>query len=751
MPDLNPALMQTLLNTFRAEAAEHLQNLNKALLHIEAALEESERQPLIQEAFRAAHSLKGAARAVSINDIEVLAHAMENVFQQARDNGLVLNVAICDILYDNLDAIEAVLNQREADVEALKERLQAALSPSQKPPAEAAPSPPQKPPAEAAPTNHQADEAEVTTQQPKEAVAPAPQTAANNSAAADTIRVSVSKLDDLMAQVGELLVSRISAEQRLNEIIEMRYQINRWSKSWREIKSLLPRIQGETAVQLHDALHRHASIMDNFVQMFGDLDQATNRDTLRLQMVMDNLQEKVRHVRMIPFQTITLVLERVVRDAARTEHKQVEFEVHGQDIELDKKVLELLKDPLIHLLRNAVGHGIEAPEERIKAGKDGTGRVTVQVLQRGSEVHIHVMDDGRGFDLEKLRDSYAKHYQDADLDMTNDDISMAFMPGVSTASEITELAGRGIGLDIVRERLEKMQGRITIINKPGQGAQFELIVPTSMAMTRGLIVRAGNDQYAIPLLSVEKIIHPESFVTISGKRMLKVDDKPLPLARLSTLLERPYTPAKGEQDLAIILTVADQKLALLVNDAVTEQEFAVKPLETPLKCVRNVTGTAMLGNGEPIIVLSPADLVRSARGSHMASTTVVDENRDVKRHANILVVDDSITTRTLEKNILEAAGYTVFTATDGREGIQKLRDNPVDIIVSDIEMPNMNGFELTRTVREDEDYSEMPLILVTSLESSDDRERGMLAGANAYIVKRGFDQAELLTTIEQLL
>jgi len=725
MPELDPTLMQSLLSTFRAEAIEHVETLNQSLLSMERTVNDAECKTQLQTAFRAAHSLKGAARAVSIHDIEHIAHAMETVLQQARDGALEMTVDICDLLYDSLDGIQGVLDERLVDADTIIGRLHA-VSPNGKTPAGDAPD---------------ADPAE--NPEPDE---PIKAPLASN----DTIRVAVDKLDELMAQVGELLVARISTEQRLTDIRNMRYQVGNWSKTWREIKAILPRLDNDAGKQLAEVLHRHADDMHAFTQAFGDLDQATNHDSLRLNMVTDTLQEKVRRVRMIPFSTISLALERVVRDAARSEDKLIDFEIRGQEIELDKKVLELLKDPLIHLLRNAVGHGIEPKATRIERGKPETGKVHLKISQRGSEVHLHIIDDGNGFDMDKLRQAYQSNYHDTDEG--DESVSIAFMPGVSTADSVTELAGRGVGLDVVRSQIETMQGRINVDNRPGDGVTIELIVPTSMAMTRGLLVSAAQEQYVLPLLAVEKIIEAAEFIVVSGKQMIRVDDQPIPVVPLSQLLERPTPPVDARsRHLAVIMAVADQRLALLVDDAITEQELAVKPLGSPLKRVRNVTGAALLGTGEPVVVLNPADLVRSARGVHVALAPITEETEDTGHRSSILVVDDSITTRTLEKNILEAAGYQVITATDGREGIRKLQEAEVDIVVSDIEMPNMNGFELTRALRDDPATGDLPIILVTSLESREHREKGLRAGANAYIVKRGFDQAELLATIDQLL
>ncbi len=752
MPTSEDALLRELLATFQAEAVEHLQTLNQALLQLERLPEEAQRQKLLQDAFRAAHSLKGAARAVSLQEIEALSHAMESVLQAARDANLALDASTCDVLYDSLDAIQALLDGKTVALDAIREKLAAAGGgaartagiPAARTPPVAAPDIP--PPAPAVDSAADASP-EIET----------PHTVARIAASAEeTIRVSVDKLDNLMAQAGELLVSRISAEQRLAEMRDLRQHVEAWPRTWREIKALLPHVGGDIGLYLNELLERHYAHLQDLSRDIELLDRAINHDASRLGMVANQLQDEVRRVRMVPFQQIVLPLERAVRDAAHSEGKQAKLVVEGSDVELDKKILEMLKDPLLHLLRNAVGHGIEAPPQRAAAGKPAEGLVSIAVQPRGSEIRITVADDGRGFDLDGLRATSAR-YGGPRLDENagaEEVIALAFLPGMSTASKVTAMSGRGVGLDVVRQQLESLQGRVEVTSETGAGTTFCLTVPSSLMMTRGLIVRVGRRQFVVPLLAVQKILPPHDIVNVEGQPMLMVDGAPLPLVTLATVLSLPAGTADDdpEKALAIVLGVAELRIAVLVDDVLTEQELAVKTLGKPLQRVRNVTGAALMGDGKPVIVLNPADLVKSARGSSAPAYFLHrGELQDAGPPAHILVVDDSITTRTLEKNILEAAGYLVTIATDGLEAVKRLQETAIDLVVSDVQMPVMDGIELTSHLRETDAHMDLPIILVTSLESHEDRERGMLAGANAYIVKRGFDQAELLATIQQYL
>ena len=734
MPD--DELLQQLLTTFRAEAADHLQTINQSLLKLERAPDDNLRAKTLQNAFRSAHSLKGAARAVSLTEIEALSHTMESVFQKARDEGLELGADICDVLYDCLDVIEQLLGGDTVDIKPVQVRL-----------------------VTLAEDGEFLESTPVRESEPAD-TAPVPQESAEmpvQLAGEETIRVSVSKLDDLMAQVGELLVTKISADQRLVEVREVGHSLDQWSKSWRDISNAASQVSGTKGQHLEEMMAQHSAQTETLFEVFHRLNQAISRDTTRLGMVTAGLQDKVRDVRMVPFQSLVFALERAIRDASRSERKQVRFGIEGTDVELDKKVLEILKDPLLHIVRNAVSHGIEAPDDRAAAGKQPEGYVQVDVQQRGSEVHITIADDGRGFDIEGLRSAHATRTGKTVEDYANEDevVGLAFLPGMTTASEVTAISGRGVGLDVVRQSLGKIQGRISVDTEPGQGATINLIVPVSLAMMRALMVRAGREQYALPLLSIEKIIEPEDTFVVGNRQMINVDNLPLPLVSLAGTLQRASIEEElSANPLAVVLSVANQRLAFLVDDVLTEQELAVKALGMPLKTVLNVTGAAILGNGDPVVILNPADLVQSARGVEHRQVRIQQQDDDELSEAkiHILVVDDSITTRTLEKNILEAAGYDVTIATDGTEALDRLAEHEtIRLVVADVEMPQMDGITLVKTLREMPQYIQMPVILVTSLESREDRERGLVAGANAYIVKRGFDQAELLATIEHLL
>ena len=722
-------LMQSLLQTFHDEASDHLMTLNQSLLKLERATPDTNCDDLIQLAFRAAHSLKGAARAVGIEPIQLVAHSIEDVLKGVRDGAVSLTASDYDALYDGLDAVQGLLNDEAIEIDPILSRMQILF-------------------ATESPVGLSSKSIDSPAMLQKEETATVTKSSNDSD---ETIRVALSKIDTIMAEVGELAISQRNSEYRKTQARSLQRQTDYLSRKWQTLWDSIRRInQGNAGhQQLLDMLKSYQDSLFLLLEDINDYTRVSQRDSTRLNMIMSHLQDDVRRIRMIPFRTQEAYLQRIVRDAAREESKQVNLIIEGQDVELDKKVLELLKDPLLHLLRNAVSHGIETQADRQKTDKPLEGQIRVSIRQRGNEAHITVADDGQGFQLELLRANLPKEEQ-----IISDDelINHSFLPGVTTTHEVTSISGRGIGLDVVRQQIESLQGRIRVDTNESMGTTIELIVPVSLAMTRVLVARIGDLYYALPLASVEKIIRPDNIFFVEGRTMLRDEQQSYVLVSLGNILG--HATHVKDNTIVVIVTAGNQSAALAIDDIVTEQEMAVKSFSAPIRYLRHLSGAALLGNGDPIGVLNVGAVIKSAHqmksSEQFKQNTLVEDETDVVME-HILVVDDSITTRTLEKNILEAAGYTVTTAIDGVEALKTLKRQPIDLMVVDVEMPNMDGISLTKHLRKQDDYQYLPLILVTSLESPEDRERGMVAGANAYIVKRGFSQSELLDTIRQLL
>jgi two-component system chemotaxis sensor kinase CheA len=483
---------------------------------------------------------------------------------------------------------------------------------------------------------------------------------------------------------------------------------------------------------------------------------------MQMSLVIDGLEEQIKRVRMLPFGTITGPFGRMVRDLANISKKEVILEISGGDVELDKRVLEQIKDPIIHLLRNAIDHGIELPEERHSAGKPTLGTIRLAAEQQGKDIAISVSDDGAGLDLEAIRQAAnrrgvvnANAMTDAEL------VELIYTPGFSTSPIITDISGRGVGLDVVRRNVENLRGRISVDWTLGIGSRFTLILPLTLTSSRGLLVRVSNQIFAIPLNAIERIEHVkrEDVVPMGGHDTLQFSGRPLMLVHLGDVLglSRVKEQTDNYRIPVVILSAAERYMAFAVDELADEQEVVIKGLGKQLSRVGGIAGASVMGNGEVILILNVADLIKLAhRGEQRSvlspsmdetSTTSVDHPR-----RRILIVDDSITTRTLEKSILEAAGYTVQLAMDGLEALSAIAGGDIpDLIISDIAMPRLDGFGLTERLKNDARTAHLPLILVTSFDSPEDKTHGIEVGADAYIVKSAFDQNNLLETIEQLL
>ncbi|MBN1812838.1 MAG: hybrid sensor histidine kinase/response regulator [Anaerolineae bacterium] len=756
---ISAKIREELIGSFRAELNEHIQTMTDGLLALEqGSVTGKKRQAMLENTFRAAHSLKGAARAMGVAVIEQLAHALEGLLDGIQHDAIELTADLFTACYQALDAIQAVQAAYEAgETTPPVQALQAltALDPFRPSSKETAREREVEQPSPAA--------------SPVEVAKPAPLTV-TSPAVDETIRVSVGKLDTLMAQLTELLITKIRAEQHLTQIQQLQEFAARWQREWLAVRSVYGKVArqgpgqngpGKDTERLLEYLETSQERLREVNVLIGNMAHEYANDSMHMSSVIDGLEDEIKRARMQPLSTITGSFGRMVRDMAREAGKEAGLRIVGGDTELDKQVLERIKDPLIHLLRNAVGHGIEPPEEREAAGKPRRGAVTLTAEQLGQDVVICIDDDGAGLDLEAIRQAIAKHDKIEAESLTEAElIDAIFRPGISTSRIITDISGRGVGLDVVRRNVEALQGRVYVEWTPGGGASFTLTLPLRLTSSRGLLVHSSDELFAIPLNNVERIIHvsPEEITPLEGHDTVRCNGQPIPLVWLSDVLNLPRKDTKRDKvsTPVVILSAIEQRMAFAVDGLAGEQEVVIKGLGKQLVRVGGIVGATIIGTGDVVLILNVADLIRlglrGERGSVLRALEQTTSPADIRAKHRILIVDDSITTRTLEKNILEAIGYNVEVATDGQEALNTIAESGVpDLIISDILMPRVNGFELTERIKEDPKTAQVPVILVTSLGSAEDKTRGIEAGADAYIVKSAFDQGNLLETIEQLI
>lgn len=686
------------LDRFRAlfaeEAETRLGRLNQLLLEIEAA---DPPPDAIGEIFREVHTLKGAAAVVGFDDLSAYAHVLEEQLEELRAGRRVLDLAVVDSLLAAVDGLAQLISASLTNEDAAE--LARAIGP---PLLDRVAAPAPRAAERVAVATHAPAAARPT---PPEAAAPAARTTGPAEARAPsdvraTIQVSVERLDELVRLVGEAA----SANLRVGRLV-------------------------------HERLGPEATSATELVS---------------LSRLLNELQERAMRTRMVPITTITDQLRRAVRDLARTLGKDVRWEVQGEDTELDRSVLQQLADSLLHVVRNAVDHGIESPEEREHAGKPSFGTVQLHAMQFGSEVTIAVIDDGRGIDVDRVRAKAARQGFDVD-DLTDDEaLQLVFRSGISTAPSVTDISGRGVGLDVVRASVEAARGRIEIHSERGVGTEMRLMVPTTLAVMRCLVVQADDQRFALPMHRVVVARDGAAATThAEGRRIIWVGDEPVTVTALGDVLGHPGQAAPTGPIVVVNGTL--QRHAFQVDSLVGQRDAVVKGLSGVLPRIDVVAGTSVEPDGSVLVVLDPPGLVERARNSTTKGSKAQMSDADRVRPHHILVVDDALTVRELQRSILERAGYTVSVAGDGVDALGRLAEGDVDLVLTDVEMPRMDGFALTRAIRERPPIANLPVLILTSLSSEEDRQKGLDAGADGYIIKSAFDERALLQAVDGAL
>ncbi|SET95141.1 hybrid sensor histidine kinase/response regulator [Stigmatella erecta] len=709
-------LAQALMATFLEELEGHIAALNRDLLAWEKASSPARAGELIASLLRTVHSVKGASRAVSLTLVEMACHGLEEVVSTVRRDQPTppevyeLGFALADALDDARQRLALKQDLSGSPLEALLPQLNAAAHPVTARPPSKTPAPLPPPPAAAPPAPLEPPPPEVPA-----------------AAEALPVRVSAQKLDALLARSGELRVASLRLEGRAEMLEALR----------EEMTLLRPQLQG--------AAEATARRMET---RLAQLARELAGDRLALNHAVGGLDEEVRRSRTLPFAEACAGLERAVRDVARGAGKQVRLEVDGGTLELDRSLLQGLREPLLHLVRNAVAHGLESPEERRRAGKPEEGRVTLAARLSGGRVQVSVEDDGRGLDLEAIRAQARARGWDVSDDTTA--ARLIFQPGLSTATQVTAVSGRGVGLDVVRSQVESLRGSVDVVFRPAEGTRFVLDVPLTLSTLRVLLVSAGGQRFALPAESVERLLRlaPGEVREVEGRQMWPAEDALVPIASLAAVLGLTAGAPRPRLS-AVVLTAGHLRAALGVEEVLAEQEVLVRGLGPRVRRARHVSGTAVLPDGRMALLLHPASLTRAAEGRPIAPLFPTLSLR--KARQRILLADDSPTTRALEQSLLEAAGYEVVACADGAEAWERLQLLGADALVSDVEMPRMDGFSLTETVRTSPRFSRLPVVLVTARDRPEDKARGLEVGASAYLVKSTFDQTHLLETLRRLL
>lgn len=644
---------------------------------------------LVHDLLRNSHTLKGSARMVGLEDVSTVAHRMEDTLQAIEEGRKSADGHLIDLLLQGTDAISRMTTAlaRGEESPVDVERFIAAF-----------------------------DQGESTL----DAVKGVP--AHEAEVLGDTVRARVKTLDSLVNIIGELIINKKRFEDKTERLKQ------------------IAKDAGVTGLREFQA----------------NLEQ----DVLYLDYLVQELHIQAMSLRMLPLKTITEGLQRMIRDLAKAQGKEIRLEIVGDTIEVDRVLLESLKPMLIHMITNAVDHGIESPEEREALGKPAKATIRIIARHEGNSVRIDIRDDGRGMDPERIKlAALRKGIIDTDEAeaMRNDEaLYLTLRPGFSTSEIVTELSGRGVGMNVVKKNIEKVKGNLILKSDVGYFTELTLNLPLTLSVIEALMISSGGESFAVPLTYVQESIkiRSEDITTVGGKEVVTVRGTTVPLLSLATLLGLPERKSLLDSGkiTAIVLKQRDHTLACTIDGIVGSSEIVVKELGDQLRNVRFVFGATILGDGNPSLILDVSDIFASAEGETGTGIRRAFEERKAERiKGNILVVDDSITTRTMERSILISHGYKVKTAVSGEDALEQVKNASFDLVISDIEMPGINGFELTRRLRANEEYRGVPVIIVSSLSRDEDKRKALEAGAQAYIVKESFEQGTLLDTVETLI
>jgi two-component system chemotaxis sensor kinase CheA len=754
------------LGSFKAETGEHIQALNKGLLELE---EDPGAVAVLESLLREIHTIKGSAGMIEFDSICDIAHGIEDVLIEIKDGKLEFG-AVSGVLFNSLDAIEIIL---EAEIQGDEPEVKSADVLAQLEMAQKAQNlDPDNIPDQKSLREILAEKKIVFKEELDEAMKE--QNTVEAYQFEETIRVSIDKLDSIANTVGEIAINRAKYDSYLNELNELIGFTKKQSTVINEIIEQIESQSGEGEVDndssMDQAVMKLKSANLNIVSKLTSVSKREQDTFASMEMITAKLQSDVMALRMLPVSTVFDIFPRVVRDIANEYDKKVTLAIKGADTELDRKMLEQIKDPLMHLIRNAIDHGIEDPEERAQSDKPEAGKIVLAADQEGDRIVLQVIDDGRGLDIEKITSIAIEKLKidpgEIEKMSEADILKLIFVSGVSTKSSITDISGRGVGMDVVRKNIEdNLSGEIAVESQPGKGTTFTLILPLTLATTPSVLVESGGQIFAIPanLVQLGLQIEDADIHSIEGNRAIRVIDSTVPLVRMEEVLNlsasRGGDRSRHDQRLkygskhqVVVIEHAHHRIAFMIDRLIEEQNIIVKSLEAPLNKIKNIAGATILEQGEIVPILHVPDLIDSARQmQHQSVHETFKHVSSEARQKRILVVEDSLTTRALLKSIISSLGYEVITANDGVEGLNILTENKTDLVLTDIQMPEMDGLELARLIKQDPEIQNIPVVIVTSLDSEDEVRKGMEAGAEAYIKKGEFDQKVMLEMLQRLI
>lgn len=847
-----------IVKVFEAEIQDNISNINKLLLSLE---KDNNDFYVIQELFREAHSIKGAAKMVGFNEIQSLAHSFENVMTMKKNGEIEITPEIVELLFSAIDYMEIIIGEiistkgqyKPTELDALIQKLdslgQVALPPSDKnaeyisfkdvlklekketeniddlmdglfgnqentDKIQKFIDKLKKLKKNAAPALYEKllallEKIQKVNYQPDEDLFKEIQKAYNiirdlskgkelknddvlllekrliilneivgvskseslddliahlaDSSSLKTLRVDVSKLDRLIKQVGELISIKIKNQEHIKDIEKISASLQALQKQWSKNKYQIGRKTKD-----YEKMYKNLNVLfedamftvGDLAEQVGDLYKVSQEDDTRLSLIVGDLENIIKNIRMLSFATIFHMFPRMVKDLATEKGKQVELEIYGSETAVDKKIIDEIKVPLIHALRNSVDHGIETPEERLEKGKNPTGKITLKVKYENNNIIIEVEDDGRGLDLEQIKRKVLEKgllsKSELDVMTKNQIMNIIFWSGFSTQDEVTEISGRGVGLDVLHNKISQLNGNVYVKSEPGKNFVVTIKIPVTMSTMNVLLVDIAGQKLAISTSSVSNIkkIDSSKIFLKDGKKNTIIDGKTISVFDLADILEMSENEIVETSKFTLLVLKEDEnEVGFLVKSLIGEQEILQKNLAAPLMQVKHLSGLTTLSSGEICLILNSHELITIALSAKQAALMPKGaEELFNPDDYEVLVVEDSHTTRTLQRNILLNMGYNVDTAQSAEIAFSKISKKRYDLIVSDIEMPGMSGFELFEKVNaEIENGENIKKIIISFLDSEEIRNQAEQVGIDAFMSKSTFSQNEFLGLIKRIL
>ncbi len=767
------------------EAKDHIIGLSQGILDLEKNPEHTD---TLKQIFRIAHTLKGSSKMFGLTEMSEVAHRLEDALEAFSEKRISPSKVLFNLLLQSVDFLTDISEAAakgevfEGDLKPLFKRLEGAAKGQLEEPSPGI----NKPEIETFPVEPQEEVPEITPEvvitekdetlespliaHETEKIEDPPETSflketteiakksedGSNSRLKEkeneTIRIPAKKLDVAIKLMGEVLSNQGQMRQDLELLDELETPNRKQKEVISKLQGLSNGIDPQFKADILTILRDYRSKTRSFMERA--------RDNLSVQgLLTDDLRDYVLRMGMLPISTVFDSFPRLVRDISHSLNKEVELVLKGGDTELDNKIIEQIGPSLVHLIRNSLDHGIESPEERVRAGKSLKGTITIEARYEGGNVVVEIEDDGRGIQVEKIKEKALKQKimdKETLLSISRSEIiDLIFTPNFSTSSFITDVSGRGVGMDVVKENIvERFNGLIAIETLEGKGTRFVVKLPLTLAIVRALVFSGFSGlRLAVPVTSIDEIIRlpQDQILEVVNKRAVRLREQLIPIYYLENFIGLPEVEAsESSEPVVLILSMGNDKLGLMVESIITEEDLETKILPVHLRDVDFIAGAAAIGRDDIISLIHVPTLFELRKEIKYGKSSGKAEDES-KKDLHILVVDDSPSTREIEKSILESYGYRVDVASDVMEGLEKAKNFQYNLVVTDIEMPKLDGFSLTEALRKEEKHFFTPIIIVSSRDREEDKKKGMQVGADAYIIKGDFEQSNLLSTIKSLI